>query len=181
MRNVMVLRPADAAEAQECLALALRRTAGPSLLLLTDHAGAPLPEAAPRACARGGYLVINPPRRDATLIAAGPELNLALALHAALADQGIHAGVVSLPCWNLFSAQDAGYRDAVLGAAPRIGLEAGTGGGWAQWLGPEGLFVDTGGTQDSGLLLPVLTRHLRRRAAGTHHQPTKLESGVTFD
>jgi transketolase len=181
MRNVMVLRPADAGEAQECLALALRRTAGPSLLLLADQAGAPLPEAAPRACARGGYLVIDPPRRDATLIAAGPELHLALALHAALAEQGILAGVVSLPCWTLFAAQDAGYRDGVLGVAPRIGLEAGTGGGWAQWLGSDGLFVDTGGTKDSGLLLPVVSSHLRRRAADPESRPTPLESGVTFD
>jgi len=181
MRNVMVLRPADAAESTECLALALRRTAGPSLLLLADHLGAALPEASPRACARGGYLVIDPPRRDATLIASGPELHLALALHAALAKHGIHAGVVSVPCWDLFAAQDPSYRGAVLGAAPRIGLESGAGGGWAQWLGPEGLFVDTGGTEDASVLLSVLTRHLRRNAAILENREALLESHTAFD
>jgi transketolase len=181
MRNVMVLRPADAAEAAECLALALRRTAGPSLLLLADHPDTPLPDALPRAVARGGYPVIDPPRRDVTLIAAGPELHLALALQAALAGQGIHAAVVALPCWNLFAAQDTSYRDAVLGAAPRVGLEAGTGAGWPQWLGPDGLFADTCGTQDAGLLLPVLARHLRRREADPQSRAAPLESGITFD
>jgi transketolase len=181
MRNVLVLRPADAAEAEECLALALRRTAGPSLLLLADHPAAALPESSSRACARGGYLVLDPPHRDATLVAAGPELHLALQIHAALAEQALQTAVVSLPCWTLFAAQDAAYRAAVLGTAPRIGLEAGTGAGWPQWLGPDELFLDTGGIDDPGALLPVLTRHLRRGPAIPESGETLLESDTTFD
>ena len=38
--------------------------------------------------------------------------------------ENIKAAVVSLPSFELFRAQDAGYRDAVLGSAPRIGIEA---------------------------------------------------------
>ena len=42
----------------------------------------------------------------------------------ALADEGIAVAVVSLPCWELFAQQDEAYRAAVLGGAPRIGIEA---------------------------------------------------------
>ena len=42
----------------------------------------------------------------------------------ALAKDGIEAAVVSMPCWELFAAQPVAYRDAVLGTAPRVGVEA---------------------------------------------------------
>ena len=58
-----------------------------------------------------------------------------------LAADGIRAAVVSLPCWELFAAQDAGYREEVLGEAPRVGIEAGVSFGWDRWLGPDGVFI----------------------------------------
>lgn len=180
MRDVLVLRPANEAEAEECLALALRRTDGPSVLLLADGAAA-LPQTAPRACAHGGYLVIEPPRRDATLVTAGPELHLALHLQAMLAKQGLHVAVASLPCWSLFAGQDASYRAAVLGDAPRIGLEAGTGAGWSQFLGLDGLFVDTAQTTDAAMLLPAVLRHLRRMPAHPAERELSLESFTAID
>ena len=55
--------------------------------------------------------------------------------------EGIAAAVVSLPCWELFAAQDDGYRAGVLGGAPRFGIEAAGGFGWERWLGPDGVFI----------------------------------------
>ncbi len=152
MNNVFVFRPAGAAEALACLELALRRNAGPSVLLLAGpetpvHVPArPLPRAGEgfyaRLCARGGYVRVEPARkRDLTLIACGTELEVALEAAAYLGTEGVAAAVVSLPCWDLFALQDKAYRTAVLGTAPRLGIEAGSGFGWERFLGERGVFV----------------------------------------
>jgi transketolase len=143
MPNVFVFRPADAMETAECWELAIRRADGPSLLVLTRQA---LPamrfDTVENRCARGGYVLAEAdgPRR-ATLIATGSEVAIAMAAREALAGEGIPVAVVSLPCWELFAAQDAAWRAEVLGGAPRIGIEAAGGFGWERWLGAEGLFI----------------------------------------
>ena len=79
--------------------------------------------------------------RQATLIATGSEVAIAMDARAALAAEGIATAVVSLPCWELFAGQDEAYRAQVLGGAPRIGIEAACGFGWERWLGPDGVFI----------------------------------------
>ena len=80
-------------------------------------------------------------RAQATLIATGSEVAIAMDARAVLAAEGVHAAVVSLPCWELFSQQDEAYRDAGAGDAPRIGIEAASGFGWERWLGNDGVFI----------------------------------------
>jgi transketolase len=143
MPNLHVLRPCDAMETAECWELAMRRTDGPTLLVLSRQA---LPawrtDATENRCGRGGYVLAEAegPRR-ATLIATGSEVPIAMAARQKLAGENIAAAVVSLPCWELFGQQDEAYRAQVLGGAPRIGIEAGGGFGWERWLGPEGTFI----------------------------------------
>jgi len=49
---------------------------------------------------------------------------------------------VSMPCWELFDAQDEAYRDRVLGpGSVRVGVEAAVSLGWGRYLGTEGAFV----------------------------------------
>jgi transketolase len=143
MRNVFVFRPADACETLECAELALRRSHGPSVLLLSDAACAPITDHPSRTrCVHGGFVVQEPPgRRDVTLIASGADLPVVLRAQAALRQAGVAVAVVSLPCWELFANQDTAWRDQVLGNAPRIGVEAGSGFGWERWLGTKGVFV----------------------------------------
>jgi transketolase len=143
MPNIHVYRPCDALETAECWELALRRIDGPSLLVLTRQA---LPllrsSAAENCCARGGYVMAEADgARQATLIATGSEVPIAMAARGALAADGIAVAVVSLPCWELFSAQDESYRAQVLGGAPRFGIEAACDFGWDRWLGPDGTFI----------------------------------------
>ncbi len=156
MPNVAVFRPADAIELMECWDLALHRTDGPSVIAAPadrDRAATPR-RSAGNACARGGYVVAeadardtgrptvtHASRRDVTLIATGPELTVALAARLRLARRQIAAAVVSLPCWELFSRQSPAYREAILGTAPRIGIEAASGFGWERWLGADGVFI----------------------------------------
>jgi len=143
MHNLCVFRPADASEALECADLALRRTTGPTVLLASDAPAKLLAERPSRTrCAKGGYVLAEAAApRAATLIASGPELHLALAARSLLADAGMPVAVVSLPCWDVFARQDHAWQEAVLGDAPRIGLEAGSSFGWERWLGHEGLFI----------------------------------------
>jgi transketolase len=143
MPNVWMFRPADAMETAECWELALRRVDGPSLIALSRQA---LPamrfDTAENRTARGGYVLAEAdgPRR-ATLIATGSEVAIAMAAREALAGEGIPVAVVSLPCWELFAAQDEAYRAEVLGGAPRFGIEAAVSFGWERWLGPDGIFI----------------------------------------
>jgi transketolase len=143
MPNVLLLRPADAMETAECWELALRNVAGPSLLVLSRQAVPGLRgEANGNKCARGAYVLAEAEgARQATLIATGTEVSLAMAARAALAKDGVQVAVVSAPCFEVFARQDAGYRAQVLGTAPRVGVEAASGFGWERWLGEDGVFI----------------------------------------
>jgi len=161
MRNLFVFRPADASETLECAELALRRTHGPSVVFLSDAACAPLSDRPTRTrCVHGGFLVTEPvKKRDATLIASGAELPVALRAHEQLRKAGVATAVVSLPCWELFANQEPAWRDQVLGTAPRIGVEAGSGFGWERWLGATGVFVgsDAGAITEAKIVAAVIS------------------------
>jgi transketolase len=147
MPNVHVFRPADAMETAECWELALRRADGPSLLALSrQNLPALHSDAAENRSARGGYVLAEADgARQATLIATGSEVSLAMTARDALQAAGIATAVVSLPCWELFAAQDDAYRASVLGSAPRFGIEAAVGFGWEAWLGADGVFIGMAG------------------------------------
>ena len=148
MPNVFVFRPADAMETAECWELAVKRADGPSLLALTrQNLPALRGDAGENRCARGGYVLAEAsagPRR-ATLVATGSEVSLAMAAREALEGEGIGTAVVSLPCWEIFAAQDESYHREVLGEGLRVGIEAACGFGWERWLGPEGIFIGMSG------------------------------------
>jgi transketolase len=143
MPNMCVFRPGDAIETAECWELAVKRADGPSVLALSrQNLAAFRSDSGENRCARGGYVVAEAEgKRAATLIATGSEVGLALAARDALATEGVQVAVVSLPCWELFAAQDASYRDQVLGDGLRVGIEAALGFGWDRWLGPDGVFI----------------------------------------
>ena len=142
--NLLVLRPADAVETAESWAVALAERSRPSVLVLTRQG---LPQLTTRQddgnlVARGGYVVRDADgNRAVTLIATGSELMLACQAADLLAADGIAAAVVSMPCRDLFQEQDAAYRKAVLGTAPRVVVEAAVVDGWEGIVGDSGAFV----------------------------------------
>jgi len=154
MPELYVHRPADAVETAECWALALQRRDAPSLLALTRQALPLLRSEAgsENRSARGAYVLAEAdgPRR-VTLLATGSEVSIAMAAREALAADHIAAAVVSMPCWELFGQQPKAYRDAVLGTAPRVAVEAAVEFGWERWLGPRGAFI---GMQGYGASAP---------------------------
>jgi transketolase len=154
--NLLVFRPADPIETAECWQLALQHRRMPSILALTRQ-GLPLLRTAPdhgeNKSAKGAYVLIEPAgTRHVTLLATGSEVSIAVAAQQQLAAEGIRAAVVSMPCWELFERQDEAYQNAVLGSAPRVGVEAGVRMGWNRWLGRNASFV---GMSEFGASAPV--------------------------
>jgi transketolase len=144
MPNLNVFRPADAVECAECWEIALTSPGTPSILVLTRQ-GLPTLRTennTDNLCAKGAYVVQEADGdRDVTLLATGSEIEIAVNAAEALGKEGIKAAVVSMPCWELFEAQDEDYRAQVLGSAPRVGVEAACGFGWDKWAGPDGAFI----------------------------------------
>jgi transketolase len=149
--NLTVIRPADAVETAQAWAVAVRSTSTPTALVLSRQALPSLPRTASPdelvpagsdGVARGGYVVLEPDRpRQVTLLATGSEVALAVEAAGLLAEQGVAAAVASIPSFELFTAQPDAYRDAVLGIAPRVGIEAAVRQGWDTWLRPGDVFV----------------------------------------
>jgi transketolase len=153
--NLQVLRPADQIETIECWQLALEATTRPTVLALSRQAVPFLRTGgeSENRSARGGYVLKEADgARQVTLIATGSEVGMAMETAELLAKDGIKAAVVSMPCVELFLAQDKSYRDAVLGTAPRVAIEAGVEMGWRRLLRPDDAFV---GLNDFGASAPA--------------------------
>jgi len=145
MPNMLVFRPADGVETAECWELALKNQTGPSTIALTRQGVASVrtEHVEENLSARGGY-VLSPAKGEekVVLIATGSEVGIAVEAQAALEAKGIGARVVSMPCMELFEAQDAAYQSRTLGGElPKVAVEAGVRFGWDRWIGHDGGFV----------------------------------------
>jgi transketolase len=136
-----VWRPCDTTETAAAWVSAIQRQHGPTALILTRQNVPFQPrDAAQRAdIRRGGYVLADwgpVAARRVVIIATGSEVALATAARVALANEGIDARVVSLPCTSIFERQDVSYRASVLPRGiPRIAVEAGATAGWHAYVG----------------------------------------------
>ncbi len=168
--DLNVFRPADGRETAAAWAAALQRTDGPTALLLTRQKLPTLDRSSTdyaQGALRGGYVLADPPSGEpqAILIATGSEVHLALGAHEKLLTEGLPTRVVSLPCWELFEAQDEAYRNEVLPAGlPRAAIEAGVSQGWERYIGLDGLFIG-----------------VERYGASAPYQDLAVEYGLTVD
>src|SRR5512140_2163263 len=148
MPNLYVVRPADANETAAAWKMALERTAGPTALVLTRQKIPVLPPASvfrDDGVYRGAYVLedAGDGRPDVLLIASGSEVSVAQAARKLLAEEGVAARVVSMPCMKRFEEQEAGYREAVLppSVPARVSVEAGSTFGWERYVGDRGASV----------------------------------------
>ena len=144
--NLDVWRPADVLETAVAWKHAIERKHGPSALLLSRQnlVSTPHPEDAERTISRGGYVLSEAQggKPQIVLIATGSEVEIALKAQGMLAEQGVAARVVSMPCTNAFDRQDAAYRNEVLPAGlPRVAIEAGHPDFWHKYVGLNGGIV----------------------------------------
>ncbi len=143
--DLTVLRPADAVETVAAWRCALGPGRGPVAFILSRQ---DLPvldrgRAAPEGVLERGAYVLREARGGAPeliLMGSGSEVHLLVAAAAELESAGVAARVVSFPSWELFAAQPAAYREAVLPLAvgARVAVEAGARLGWERWIGPRG-------------------------------------------
>jgi transketolase len=143
--NLHLCRPADGLETALAWHHALTRRDGPTGLVLTRQKLAPVARPAgfdPEKVARGGYVVREAPGAALTVAASGSEVPLAQAALELLAQKGIAARLVSMPCLACFEAQPEEYQEQVLPRSQRIAaVEAARGVEWWRWVGREGLVV----------------------------------------
>ncbi len=138
--NLMTVRPADALETLAAWKLMIDAGEGPWALVLSRQK---LPYLGDRDAdvARGAYVLADTDGTpDLILIATGSEVHLAVQAAALLENGGMHARVVSMPCWELFAAQSEEYRQAVLppDVTARMSIEAAATFGWERWIGNRG-------------------------------------------
>jgi len=139
--NLNVFRPADTVETAEAWELAMTSQTTPSALALTRQ-GLPTVRTDHKTknlTAQGAYVLADATgKRQVILMATGSEVEIALAARDLLQAKGIGTRVVSMPCWELFEAQDEKYRKRVLPAGPvRVAVEAAGRLGWDRWLTGE--------------------------------------------
>lgn len=141
-----VIRPADANEVKMAWISALHYD-GPTAIILSRQ-GLPTLEQTARpfqeGVGRGAYLIKRERvRPDYTLFATGSEVSLALDVSAELEKRGKDVRVVSMPCWEIFEAQDAEYKQSIVGGdlGRRVSIEAGVDLGWHKYIGREGVAI----------------------------------------
>ncbi|HYW03753.1 MAG TPA: transketolase [Gammaproteobacteria bacterium] len=141
--RLVTLRPADANETVAAWRVALEGD-GPVALALSRQK-LPVLDADPQTVvdgvARGAYVLVEAGGGDPALVlvASGSEVALVRDAAERLAGRGVATRVVSMPSWELFDAQDAGYRERVLPrAVPALAVEAGSPRGWRDYVGDRG-------------------------------------------
>src|SRR5580704_17856716 len=143
--NMRVFRPCDAVEVAECWELALNRTNGPTVLVLTRQNLPQLRTSAPaeNPCSQGGYeLVAAQGAARVSLFASGSEVEIAVAAQRQLTERGIAARVGSVPSLELLLAQPPERQQAIIGnAAVKVAIEAAVRWGWDAVIGKDGVFI----------------------------------------
>ncbi|MCL2189254.1 MAG: transketolase [Defluviitaleaceae bacterium] len=142
--NFHTIRPCDTTETAAAWAMALTDRKHPTALVLCRQ---PLPQIAEtgEGLYKGAYILkdsINSAtgKPDVILMASGSEVELIYNAQAKLLEGGIHARVISMPCMELFDAQDAAYKESILPASvrARLAVEAASPFGWHKYTGLDG-------------------------------------------
>ena len=144
--NLYTWRPCDAVESAIAWKLAIQRESGPTALIFSRQTlPAQIADSAQVQHAhRGGYVLVQEEGTlDAIVIATGSEVALAVEAAERLKTAGRGIRVVSMPCTELFDAQEAGYRETVLPSdvLARVAVEAGHRDFWHKYVGLDGRVV----------------------------------------
>lgn len=141
--NMTTWRPCDTVETAVAWTNAIENRAGPTSLLFSRQNLRHV-ERTPEQIeniAKGGYILMdNGNEPDVIIIATGSEVNIALEAAERLTNGKNNIRVVSMPCTDVFDAQDAAYRDEVLPpqCRRRIAVEAGIPDYWRKYVGLDG-------------------------------------------
>ncbi len=145
-----VVRPADANETAAAWHAILQHTDRPAGIALTRQNVPVFPRGTDgysdtSNVHRGGYVLLDVEDGlpDVVLVGTGSEVQVAVAARDLLAEDGIRARVVSMPCREWFDAQEQAYRESVIPPTvkARVSVEAGIAMGWREIVGDHGRIV----------------------------------------
>jgi transketolase len=155
--NLTVIRPADGNESSGAYKVAIEKAKqnNPTLLAFSRQNLPNLPGTSIEGVTKGAYTIVDSQGTpDIILIGTGSEVSLCVTAAEKLTSEGKKVRVVSMPCWELFEAQDAAYKESVLPKAvtKRVSVEAGVSFGWHKYVGTEGdtVSIDTFGASAPG-------------------------------
>ncbi|EGD81735.1 transketolase [Salpingoeca rosetta] len=132
--NLYVFRPADGNETSGAYKVALAASTTPSVFALSRQSAVHVEGTSIDGVAKGAYTVQDAPNPQIILTATGTELSLVADAAKELAKEGIHARVVSFPCWELFDAQSQEYKESVFTpGVPVLSVEAQCTQGWEKY------------------------------------------------
>ena len=137
--NLNVIRPCDIIETIESWEIALKTNDSPTVLVLTRQ-NLPLlrNHSLDKNCVNfGAYPIINFDKYNATILATGSEVEIAVETANKLLEEQIYVRVISFPSWELFSKQSKEYKKKILGEKPIFAIEAGMINGWEKFIPAE--------------------------------------------
>lgn len=138
--NYNVFRPCDTRETAAGWYIALNSKTTPTALILSRQ-NLPALEGTGKAALKGAYVLKDcAGTPDVLLMASGSEVELIVKAADVLAEKGVKARVISMPCWEVFEAQDAAYKESVMPKAvrARLAVEAASDFGWYKYIGMDG-------------------------------------------
>lgn len=141
--NLNVFRPCDISETIGCYEIALKNKQTPSALSLSRQNIVYL-NGKSDAVSKGGYVIFGDEKdADATIIATGSEVEIAVEAAKELATKNIKAKVVSMVCLDIFETQTEEYKKQILGNKNNLNVvvEAALVQGWEKYLGEKGIFI----------------------------------------
>ncbi|EGK8006913.1 transketolase [Campylobacter lari] len=122
MPNSLTFRVADGVENVKAWQIALK-TNMPSVFVLSRQKLSALSEPVFGDVENGAYLLEENVNAQFTLLASGSEVSLCLKVAKVLKEKGVITNVVSMPCYELFIAQEKSYKERIL-QGKVIGVEA---------------------------------------------------------
>ena len=135
--NMNVIRPCDSRETYAAWRRALESKETPTALILSRQ-NLPILGSKYKEVSKGAYVISKEKERlDATLIATGSEVGLAVEAQKDLLEKGIDVRVVSMPSWFDFENQSEEYKQEVMGICrcKRFAIEMLSTFGWAKYAG----------------------------------------------
>ena len=143
MPNMKVYRPADGRETTAAWIGAL--TGKEPSCIVVSRQTLPMLDGTGEKAFKGGYILADSTKKtpDVIIMATGSEVTLAVGAKAKLAEQGIDARVVSMPCVEEFEKQSEKYKESVLpkSVRARVAVEAGATMCWYKYVGMDGKIV----------------------------------------
>ncbi|RDW82014.1 transketolase-2 [Coleophoma cylindrospora] len=133
--NCMVWRPADGNETSAAYYIALTSQHTPSIIALSRQNLPQLENSTLGSAMKGGYVVHEDKKADITLVSTGSEVGICVDSVKYLKEKhNLAARVVSIPCFEVFDAQDKEYRLSVLpDGIPSLSVEVMSTMGWERY------------------------------------------------